>query len=212
MVTENNKTLVKRIINLAYKYKLSHLGSYFSCLDIIDDIFKNKKNDDIFILSCGHASLALYCVIEKYYGINAEFLFDKHGGHPHLDEDNKIYCSTGSLGMGITVAIGRAISNPNRKVYCLISDGETAEGSVWESLRFIKEKNIQNIEIHCSCNGYAAYDDINTEYLKQRLVSFLPEIKFHLTNGDFFPFLKKLNAHYHIMSENDYTIANDILT
>ena len=100
----------------------------------------------------------------------------------------------------------------DKKVYCLISDGETAEGSIWEALRFIKEKNIQNIEIHCSCNGYAAYDNVDIEYLKVRLVSFLPTIKFHLTNGDFFPFLKKLNAHYHIMSENDYKIANQILT
>ena len=79
-------------------------------------------------------------------------------------------------------------------------------------MRIIKEKNIQNIEIHCSCNGYAAYDDVDVEYLKQRLISFLPSIKFHLTDGDFFPFLKKLNAHYHIMSENDYKIANQILT
>ncbi|NDB28386.1 hypothetical protein EB169_03510, partial [archaeon] len=162
-----DKNLIKRILDISYKNKLSHLGSYFSCIDIIDDIFKNKKNDDIFILSCGHAALALYCVIEKYYGIDAESLFLKHGGHPHLDEDNHIYCSTGSLGMGITVAIGRAIANPNKKVYCLISDGETAEGSIWEALRFIKEKNIKNIEIHCSCNGYAAYDNIDKEYLKQ---------------------------------------------
>lgn len=206
-----DKKLVQRILDIAYKNKLSHLGSYFSCLDIIDDIFLKKKDDDIFILSCGHAALALYCVIEKYHGIDAEFLFNKHGGHPHLDENNRIYCSTGSLGTGITVAIGRAIANPNIKVYCLISDGETAEGSIWEALRFIKEKNIQNIEIHCSCNGYAAYDKVDTEYLKQRLVSFLPQINIHLTDGDFFPFLKKLNAHYHIMSENDYRAANNLL-
>lgn len=207
-----NKNLIKRILDISYKNKLSHLGSYFSCLDVIDNVFDKKEEDDIFILSCGHAALALYCVIEKYHKIDAEYLFNKHGGHPHLDEDNKIYCSTGSLGMGITVAIGRAIVNPDKKVYCLISDGETAEGSIWEALRFIKEKNIQNIEIHCSCNGYAAYDNVDVEYLKQRLLSFLPSIKFHLTNGDFFPFLKKLNAHYHIMSENDYKIANQILT
>jgi pyruvate dehydrogenase complex dehydrogenase (E1) component len=113
--------------------------------------------------------------------------------------------------MGITVAVGRAIANPSKKVYCLISDGETAEGSIWEALRFIKEKNIKNIEIHCSCNGHAAYDNVDIKYLRKRLISFLPQIKIHLTDGDFFPFLKKLNAHYHIMSENDYKIANNLL-
>ena len=114
-MNHKNKNLIKRILDISYKNKLSHLGSYFSCLDIIDDIFNKKKEDDIFILSCGHAALALYCVIEKYHEIDAEYLFNKHGGHPHLDEDNKIYCSTGSLGMGITVAIGRAIVNTDKK-------------------------------------------------------------------------------------------------
>ena len=73
---------------------------------------------------------ALYVVLEKYFGIDAEELLEKHGHHPHRDELNKLHCSTGSLGQGITVAVGRAIANPNRDVYCLISDGECAEGSV----------------------------------------------------------------------------------
>ena len=72
-------------------------------------------------------------MLEKYQGVNAEELFLKHGGHPHRDEENGIYCSTGSLGLGITVAVGRALANKNRTVYCLISDGEAAEGSVWEA-------------------------------------------------------------------------------
>ena len=78
------------------------------------------KDDDIFILSSGHAALALYVCLEKYKNIDAEFLFEKHGGHPHLDEDNGIYCSTGSLGLGITVAVGRALANEKRDVYEVI--------------------------------------------------------------------------------------------
>jgi len=207
MVTRDNKDLVKRILEIAYKKKLSHLGSYFSSLDIINDIYKKKDPKDIFILSNGHAALSVYVTIEKYLNINAEMLFEKHGGHPHLDLENDLHCSTGSLGMGITVAVGRALANKERKVYCLISDGETAEGSVWEALRFIKENDISNLEIHCNCNGYAAYDKIDIEYLRNRLTSFLPNVIIHETDGDFFPFLKKLNAHYHIMSENDYKLA-----
>jgi len=211
MVNRADKNLAKRVLEIAYNNKLGHLGSYFSSLNIIDEIFSKKNKDDIFILSSGHAALALYAVIEKYHTINAEELFKKHGGHPHLDEDNKIYCSTGSLGMGITVAIGRALANPKRKVYCLISDGETAEGSVWESLRFINEKQITNVEIHCNINGYAAYDDINIPYLKNRLLVFYPNIHLHYTSVEHFPFLRGLNAHYKVMKEDDYKTALEIL-
>lgn len=196
--------LKKRILEIAYKHKLSHLGSYLSAVDIIDEIYSNKSKDDIFILSSGHAALALYVVIEKYEGKDAEKLFKRYGGHPHRAEWDGIYCSTGSLGTGITVAVGRAIANPKRKVHVLISDGECAEGSVWESLRFIKENHVENIEVHVNINGYAAYDKVDKNYLTDRLKVFLPTINLHFTTVNQAPFLKGLNAHYHIMSEEDY--------
>ena len=196
--------LKKRILEIAYKNKLSHLGSYLSSVGIIDEIYKTKNHDDIFILSSGHASLALYVTLEKYEDKNAEELFLKHGGHPHLNEDDGIYCSTGSLGLGITVAVGRALANKNRKVYVLISDGECAEGSIWESLRFIKENNLSNIEVYVNINGYAAYDKVDIKYLTDRLKVFLPPINIRYTSVNQYPFLKGLNAHYHIMSEEDY--------
>lgn len=196
--------LKQRIIEIAYKNKLSHLGSYFSSLEIIDNIYSRMKDDDIFILSSGHASLALYVCLEKYMGIDADFLFKKHGGHPHLDEENKIYCSTGSLGLGITVAVGRALANCNKDVYVLLSDGECAEGSVWEALKCIHEMNIKNIHVYVNVNGYCAYDKIDKPYLVSRLKSFLPDINIEYTSVEHYPFLKGLNAHYHIMSAQDY--------
>ena len=196
--------LKKRILEIAYKHKLSHLGSYLSAVDIIDEIYKSKNKEDIFILSSGHAALALYVVLEKYEGKNAEELFLKHGGHPHRDEANGIYCSTGSLGLGITVAVGRALANKNRKVHVLISDGESAEGSVWEALRFIQENNLTNIEVYVNVNGYAAYDKVDVKYLVDRLEVFLPSINIRYTNVNQYPFLRGLNAHYHVMSEEDY--------
>lgn len=196
--------LKKRILEIAYKNKLSHLGSYLSSLEIIEEIYKTKKSEDIFILSSGRAALALYVVLEAYEGRNAEELFKKHGGHPHRDEKNGLFCSTGSLGLGITVAVGRALANPKRKVYVLISDGESAEGSIWEALRFIHDQNIKNIEIYVNINGYAAYDKIDPEYLSNRLVAFLPNINLRYTSVNQYPFLKGINAHYHVMSEEDY--------
>ena len=196
--------LKKRILEIAYKHKLGHLGSYLSAADIVDEIYENKNPDDIFILSSGHAALALYAALEKYEGKDAEELFLKHGGHPHRDEENGIYCSTGSLGLGITVAVGRALANKDRKVHVLISDGESAEGSVWEALRFIKESNLSNIEVYVNVNGYAAYDKVDVKYLVDRLKVFLPTINIRYTSVNQYPFLRGLNAHYHVMSEQDY--------
>ena len=196
--------LKKRILEIAYKHKLGHLGSYLSAAGIVEEIYENKDPDDIFILSSGHAALALYAALEKYEGKNAEELFLKHGGHPHRDEENGIYCSTGSLGLGITVAVGRALANKNRKVHVLISDGESAEGSVWEALRFIKESNLSNIEVYVNVNGYAAYDKVDVKYLVDRLKVFLPTINIRYTSVNQYPFLRGLNAHYHVMSEEDY--------
>ena len=135
-------TLKKRIAEIAYKNKLGHLGSYFSSVGIIDEIYSKMDKDDIFILSSGHAALALYVCLEKYKGQDAEALFLKHGGHPHRDEECEIYCSTGSLGLGLCIALGRAVANPKRKVHVLVSDGECAEGSIWEALKTIKEEGI----------------------------------------------------------------------
>jgi transketolase len=203
--------LKKRIVEIAYKHKLGHLGSYFSALEIIDSIYQKMDKDDIFILSSGHAALALYVCLEKYRGQDAEALFIKHGGHPHWDEEAGIFCSTGSLGLGITIALGRAVANPNRKVYVLISDGEAAEGSVWEALKTIVEQNITNIEVHANVNGYAAYREVDVNYLESRLKTFLPDIQIHHTTVEHFPFLKELNAHYHVMKENDYQTALELL-
>lgn len=196
--------LKKRIAEIAFKNRLSHLGSYFSSVDIIDEIFSKMAKDDIFILSAGHAALALYVCLEKYYGKDAEKLFNIYGGHPHRCEEDKIYCSTGSLGLGITIALGRAIANPKRKVWVLISDGEAAEGSVWEALKTIVEENIQNIEIFINVNGFCAYKEVNVDYLVNRLKIFLPTINIRYTTVEHYTFLKGLNAHYHVMNEQNY--------
>ena len=196
--------LKKRIAEIAYKHKLGHLGSYLSSVDIINEIYSKMNKDDIFILSSGHASLAMYVCIEKYFGIDAEMLFLKHGGHPHHDEENKIHCSTGSLGLGLPIALGRALANPNRKVWVLVSDGEAAEGSIWESLKTIQELNINNIEVFVNINGLCAYKEVDTDYMTTRLKAFLPRIELRYTTVEQYPFLKGLNAHYHVMSEENY--------
>ena len=98
--------LEKRVLEISYNKKLSHISSCLTAVNLIDNIYKIKKSEDIFILSSGHAGLALYCILEKYEGKNAEELFDKHGVHPNRNLEDGIYCSSGSLGSAITIAAG----------------------------------------------------------------------------------------------------------
>ena len=202
-----DKKLRKRLLKLLFDHKEEHVGSCFSCLDIIDKIYARMNEDDIFVLSNGHGAYALYCILEKYYGINADKLVEKHLGHPNMDLENRIYCSTGSLGQGITIATGAAIASPHKSVYVTITDGECAEGSVWESLRLIHDMNLRNIEVHVNANGYACYDPVDTNYLEKRCKAFLPDIHFHKTKVNELSFLAGIDAHYMKLTEDQYNIG-----
>ena len=201
------KLLQKRIIDISYKHKSSHLGSCLSALPIILEIYEKKEENDIFVLSNGHAGLALYVVLEQFYGYDAEVLFEKFGVHPEHDLNYKIYCTGGSLGHGITVGVGYALADKNRKTYVLLSDGECAEGSVWESLKFIYENKINNIELYLNANGVSAISFLDLPYLESCLKAFNPHINIRHTNVEVFSFLKGLEAHYKVMSEENYKQA-----
>jgi transketolase len=145
--------LKKDILLCAHRAKEGHIASAFSIIDIVwvlyDRIlrFDCRKPDwgarDRFILSKGHASLALYAVLAKKRFFPAEDLntFARHdsllGGHPDRDKIPGVEASTGSLGHGLPMAVGMAlalrIKHSDRLVYCLVGDGECNEGSIWEA-------------------------------------------------------------------------------
>lgn len=207
-----NKDLKKRILEISYNYKLSHIGSCLTAVDIIDDIYKKKKPEDIFVLSSGHAGLALYVVLEKYLLIDAEELFFKHGVHPNRDLPNNIYCSSGSLGQGLPIALGMALADKSRNVYCLISDGECSEGSIWEALRIQKELYIENLFVYVNMNGWGAYKEINEIWLENQL-KYMSWARSIWTSDAIWPFkfLKGQDAHYYTMNVLDYREAMKIL-
>ena len=194
----------KRIIEITYQEKLSHLSSCLSACPIIQEIYNQKKEDEVFILSNGHAGLALYCELEARYGIDPIMLLHKHGIHPGKDLENKLYCSTGSLGSGLPIAVGRALANRNKNVYCMISDGEAAEGSIWESLRFIHVSQLTNLQVYVNINGMTAYEYIDVEYLENRLRTFHPFIHIRISTPKKFSFAEGLKTHYYVMTEEDY--------
>ena len=197
-------SLTRRLIDITYNEKLSHLSSTLSALPIIEEIYAKRKDDEVFILSNGHAGLALYVVLEKYYGVDPVEMLHKHGIHPGRDLENHLYCSTGSLGSGLPIAVGHALATPDKNVYCMISDGEAAEGSIWEALRFINDNKIDNLHVYANLNGMGAYDMIDTITLSHRLVAFLPRINVRFSNPPVWPFAKELLTHYYVLKPSDY--------
>lgn len=201
-------TLHKRILEISYKNELSHLSSSLTAVDIIDQLYQMKKKDDPFILSAGHAALALYCVLEKYERKNAEKLWKKHGTHPNRDIFDGIHCSTGSLGHGLPIAVGMASANRHHDVFCLISDGECAEGSIWESLRIASEQKLSNLYIAVNANGYTATGTCDVERLEWRMRAFMqddcPRIIFVRTSLELYPYLEGVDGHYKKLTKEEY--------
>lgn len=204
LLPTTTEMLARRLIDITYEQKLSHLSSTLSALPIIEEIYNKKADDEVFILSNGHAGLALYVVLESKYGVDPVEMLHKHGIHPNRDLPNHLYCSTGSLGSGLPIAIGHALSNPSKKVYCMISDGECAEGSIWESLRYIHDAKVDNLEVYVNINGLGAYDPINEGQLVARLSVFLPRINMRVTSPLNWPFAQGLLTHYYVLKPEDY--------
>mgnify|MGYP001038045525 CR=1 FL=1 len=125
-----NKELHRRILQVSYERKFSHIGSCLSAVDIIDAIYNIKKPDEKFVLSAGHAHVAHAVVMEKH-GIGK--IEDLLIAGIHCDRKNKCDVSTGSLGQGLAIAVGLALADRSKNVYCLLSDGECAEGMICES-------------------------------------------------------------------------------
>lgn len=220
-----NKDLKKRIIEISYKLKLSHLGSCLTAVDIIKEIFDQKKPDEKFVLSSGHAGLALYVVLEEVskrdiegmYGVlknvhpierDAEKIFNHHGVHPDRCADCGIDFSTGSLGQGLPAAVGMALADRKKNVYCLISDGECAEGSIAEAMRIAAQNKLDNLHVYVNINGWAAYQDTDW-YDLPRQNSYVDTVYRYTTNE--LPFLHEIDAHYHVMTEEEYGQAMEIL-
>ena len=152
-----NKPLRKKLIENAFEKKMGHVGSALSCLDAVNYLYDNIiTRDDIFILSKGHGAMALYLALEKQ-GKKPDWTM-----HPELDEEKGIYATTGSLGHGLPIAIGRAYARKlsgKGRVFVLLGDGEMAEGSVWESLILANRFKLDNLYILIDWNKYGGLTD-----------------------------------------------------
>ena len=188
--------LERRLVDISYELKLSHLSAYFTSVDIIDKIYSVKKKGEPFILSQGHAFAALAVVLEKYEGKDALELVRKYGTHPTRCKEDGIDLSTGSLGQGIAVAVGMAIADRSKNVYVLTSDGEMTEGACWEALRIAGEQKLENLRISVNANGWSAYNKVDVDLLDLRMQYFYPSLVIKTNMFKFPEWLQGISGHY----------------
>jgi transketolase len=190
----------ERIIEISVRHKLSHMGSCLTALPIIEEIYVKKKPEDKFVLSAGHAHLAHAVVIEASGGISAEESIGRFG--IHCDRKAGCDCSTGSLGQGLPVAVGMALAERDKDIYCLVSDGETAEGSCYEALEVAHQHKLTNLHIFVNANGMSAYDYVNTFHLRDRLEPFDLDIQIRETDANLGTWARGLNQHYKVADKD----------
>ena len=186
------------ILRMVHKVNSGHPGGSLGCAEFLvalyskimlkkDKFEMNGLNEDIFFLSNGHISPVLYSVLARsgYFPIeelNTFRLLDSRlQGHPTTHEGLPgIRIASGSLGQGMSVAIGAAISkklnNDNHIVYSLHGDGELQEGQNWEAIMYASSNKIDNIICTVDLNGKqidGATDDVlNMGNIKSKFEAF----------------------------------------
>lgn len=176
------KELRKRIFITGYRGGMAHFASCFSSLEMIFALYAkgilnyDKKNPkwedrDRFILSKGHAGLALYAVLEQQ-GLTGSEMLDSYlqstsliGGEPCLRDCQWIEATTGSLGHGLPFGMGMAMAlkkeNRSAKVYVMLGDGEMQEGSVWETFMMAPRFGLDNLIVILDCNKIQKMDYVD---------------------------------------------------
>ena len=168
-----SKNVRKNIIEMLCESKSGHPGGSLSCADILTYLYYEKMNIDVsnpkweqrdrFVLSKGHAAPALYSVLaEKGFFPKEELkTLRKTGGllqgHPDSKHVPGVDVSTGSLGQGISNAVGMALGlkaqNNNARVYAVLGDGELQEGLVWEASMAAAHYKLDNLVAIVDFNG-----------------------------------------------------------
>lgn len=165
--------LRRRVIEVSLKAGVGHIGSALSICDIVAVLFRDilrgigtaEGDRDRFILSKGHAALALYAALERLGLIRAgeieSFCKDgsRFGVHPEHGVPG-IEVTTGSLGMGLSIGAGLALSARLRggrsQVCVLVSDAECNEGSHWEAVMFAGQHRLAALTAIVDANGFQA--------------------------------------------------------
>ena len=175
------------ILRMVHNVQSGHPGGSLGCTDLLVSLFfnimkrkekfdMNGKDEDIFFLSNGHISPVFYSVLSRsgYFKINELNTFrelnSRLQGHPATHEGLPgIRIASGSLGQGLSVSIGSALTkklnNDKSLVYVLMGDGELQEGQIWEAAMFASHNEINNLIGIIDYNGQqidGPVDEINS--------------------------------------------------
>lgn len=192
----------KNIMTAVYYAHSGHPGGSLSAADILTYLYfeemnidpKNpKKADrDRFVLSKGHAAPGLYSILaERGYFGKEELKGLRHvgcflQGHPDMKHTPGVDMSSGSLGQGISAAVGMALAgkmdNADYRVYALLGDGEIQEGQVWEASMLAANHKLDNLVVIVDNNNLqidGTVEDVNSPYpIDEKFKAF----KFHVIN------------------------------
>lgn len=194
----------KGIIVSTHSAKSGHPGGSLSSTEIyaylyfkemnIDPTQPKKADRDRFVLSKGHAAPGYYATLANrgFFPVedlkNLRYIGAYLQGHPDMKHTPGVDMSSGSLGQGISVAVGMAISaklnNEDYRVYTLLGDGEIEEGQVWEAAMFAGHKKLDNLVVIIDNNNLqidGTIDEVNSPYpIDKKFEAF----NFHVINVD----------------------------
>ena len=194
----------KGIVTAVHSAKAGHPGGSLSEADIftylyfeemnIDPKEPKKADRDRFVLSKGHTAPGLYSVLAQrgYFPVEDLKTLRHTGsylqGHPDMKHIPGVDMSSGSLGQGISAAVGMAIAgkldNADYRVYTLLGDGEIQEGQVWEAAMLAAHKKLDNLVVIVDNNNLqidGAIDEVNSPYpIDKKFEAF----NFHVINID----------------------------
>ncbi|MGG7215140.1 transketolase [Clostridium nigeriense] len=174
------KTVRKDIVSMLTESCSGHPGGSLSAADILTTLYFGEmninpedpkdENRDRFVLSKGHAAPVLYSVLARrgYFPVEELNTLRKIGsrlqGHPSMKCLPGVDMSTGSLGQGISSAVGMALAgkldNKEYRVYTLLGDGELEEGQVWEAAMSAAHYKLDNLTAFVDFNGLQIDGDI----------------------------------------------------
>jgi Transketolase, N-terminal subunit len=161
------KQIRRDLLNISFTSGHGHLPTCFSIVELLQALYGTMRHDpanpeladrDIFVLSKGHAALAYYAVLARqgYFPVEAVASFGSCGAtfgcHADRSKIPGVEVSTGSLGHGIGIAVGMALAlkikqQPQRRVYTLVGDGESNEGTVWEAALVAESRRLDNLTV-----------------------------------------------------------------
>ena len=194
----------KGIVRAVHSAKAGHPGGSLSAADLftylyfeemnIDPAEPKKEDRDRFVLSKGHTAPGLYSVLAHrgYFPVE-ELLTLRHvgsrlQGHPCMQETPGVDMSSGSLGQGLSAAVGMALAakmdNKEYRTYALLGDGEIQEGQIWEAAMFAGARKLDNLVVIVDNNGLqidGKIEDVCSPYpIDKKFEAF----NFHVINVD----------------------------